>query len=114
MSAMRENNRKRQLRISKEKHETPHIVARPNKSNSRGVSPDLCNNRSPGSRRGNNNMTLELEQQFKLKIQKLPETLKELYEKPPLPTKEEMCERLLELAEAGDEKAKEIYEEACK
>jgi N-acetylglucosamine kinase-like BadF-type ATPase len=57
---------------------------------------------------------IELEEEFKTKIQKLPETLKELYEKPPTPTKEEICERLLELAEAGDEKAREIYEEACK
>ena len=56
----------------------------------------------------------ELEEEFKLKISKLPETLKELTEKPPTPTKEEMCQRLLELAEAGDEKAREIYEEACK
>jgi N-acetylglucosamine kinase-like BadF-type ATPase len=59
-------------------------------------------------------MTTELEQQFKQKIQKLPEILKELYEKPITPTKEEMCERLTIFIEAGDEKAKEIYEEACK
>jgi N-acetylglucosamine kinase-like BadF-type ATPase len=56
----------------------------------------------------------ELEEEFKLKISKLPETLKELYEKPITPTKEEMCQRLLELAEAGDRTAHEIYEEACK
>jgi N-acetylglucosamine kinase-like BadF-type ATPase len=56
----------------------------------------------------------ELEEEFKLKISKLPETLKELYEKPITTPKEEMCEKLLELAEAGDEKAREIYEEACK
>jgi N-acetylglucosamine kinase-like BadF-type ATPase len=59
-------------------------------------------------------MTLELEQQFKQKIQKLRETLKEIYEKPPVPSKEEICEKLLEYAELGDKMAHEIYEEACK
>jgi dsDNA-binding SOS-regulon protein len=59
-------------------------------------------------------MTTKLEEEFKLKILKLPEILKELTEKPPLPTKEEMCERLALLIETGDEKAREIYEEACK
>lgn len=56
----------------------------------------------------------ELEAEFQLKIKKLAETLKELTEKPPLPTKEEMCEKLQLLAEAGDRIAHEIYEEACK
>jgi hypothetical protein len=56
----------------------------------------------------------ELEEEFKLKISKLPEILKELTEKPPLPTKEEICERLALFIETGDEKAKEIYEEACR
>ncbi len=56
----------------------------------------------------------ELEEEFKLKISKLRETLKELTEKPPTPTRQEMCEKLIELAEAGDRIAHEIYEEACK
>jgi N-acetylglucosamine kinase-like BadF-type ATPase len=56
----------------------------------------------------------ELEAEFQLKIKKLAETLKEIYEKPPTPTKEEMCERLATFIEAGDEKAREIYEEACR
>jgi N-acetylglucosamine kinase-like BadF-type ATPase len=56
----------------------------------------------------------ELEAEFQLKIKKLAETLKEIYEKPPTPTREEMCQRLLELAELGDRTAHEIYEEACK
>jgi N-acetylglucosamine kinase-like BadF-type ATPase len=56
----------------------------------------------------------ELEEEFKLKISKLPEILKELTEKPPTPTKEQMCERLATFAEAGDRAAQEIYEEACK
>jgi N-acetylglucosamine kinase-like BadF-type ATPase len=56
----------------------------------------------------------ELEQQFRQKIQKLQETLKELYEKPPIPSKEEMCEKLQTIAEMGDRIAHEIYEEACK
>jgi hypothetical protein len=59
-------------------------------------------------------MTTELETEFKLKIKKLPETLKELYEKPITTPKEEMCEKLLELAEAGDRIAQELHEEACK
>jgi dsDNA-binding SOS-regulon protein len=56
----------------------------------------------------------ELEAEFQLKIRKLAETLKEIYEKPPLPTKEEMCEKLQFLAETGDRIAQDIYEEACK
>jgi N-acetylglucosamine kinase-like BadF-type ATPase len=56
----------------------------------------------------------ELEIEFQLKIKKLAETLKELTEKPPTPSKEEMCEKLQTLAEAGDKIAHEIYEEACK
>ncbi len=56
----------------------------------------------------------ELEAEFQLKIKKLAETLKEIYEKPPAPSKEEMCEKLQMLAEAGDKIAQEIYEEACK
>jgi N-acetylglucosamine kinase-like BadF-type ATPase len=56
----------------------------------------------------------ELEEEFKLKISKLPEILKELTEKPPTPTKEQMCERLAAFAEAGDRTAQEIYEETCK
>jgi hypothetical protein len=56
----------------------------------------------------------ELEAEFQLKIKKLPEVLKELTEKPPTPTKEEMCEKLQTLAEAGDRIAYELYEEACK
>jgi dsDNA-binding SOS-regulon protein len=56
----------------------------------------------------------ELEAEFQLKIKKLAETLKEIYEKPPTLTKEEMCEKLLELAEAGDRIAQELHEEACK
>jgi len=56
----------------------------------------------------------ELEAEFQLKIKKLAETLKEIYEKPPVPPKEEMCEKLQLLAEAGDKIAHEIYEETCK
>jgi dsDNA-binding SOS-regulon protein len=56
----------------------------------------------------------ELETEFQLKIKKLAETLKKLTEKPPTPSKEEMCEKLALFIEAGDEKAREIYEEACK
>jgi len=56
----------------------------------------------------------ELETEFQLKIKKLTETLKEIYEKPPVPSKEEMCEKLWTLAEAGDRIAHEIYEETCK
>ena len=59
-------------------------------------------------------MKAELETEFQLKIKKLTETLKEIYEKPPIPSKEEMCEKLQTLAEAGDRIAHEIYEEACK
>jgi N-acetylglucosamine kinase-like BadF-type ATPase len=59
-------------------------------------------------------MTLELETEFLMKIKKLKETLKELHEKPPTPTKEEMCQKLLELAELGDNIARELHEEACK
>jgi N-acetylglucosamine kinase-like BadF-type ATPase len=59
-------------------------------------------------------MTEKLETEFQLKIKKLPEILKELTEKPPTPTKEEMCEKLQTLAELGDRIAHEIYEEACK
>jgi N-acetylglucosamine kinase-like BadF-type ATPase len=56
----------------------------------------------------------ELEEEFQMKIKKLPEILKELTEKPPLPTKEEMCEKLQTLAEAGDKIAQELFIEACK
>jgi len=56
----------------------------------------------------------EIEIEFQLKIKKLAETLKEIYEKPLVPSKEEMCEKLQTLAEAGDKVAYEIYEEACK
>jgi hypothetical protein len=56
----------------------------------------------------------ELEAEFQLKIKKLPEVLKELTEKPPTPTKEEMCEKLGTIAEMGDRIAQELYEEACK
>jgi N-acetylglucosamine kinase-like BadF-type ATPase len=55
----------------------------------------------------------ELEEEFKLKISKLPEILKELYEKPITPTKEEMCEKLQTLAEAGDRIAQELFTETC-
>ncbi len=56
----------------------------------------------------------ELEAEFQLKIKKLAETLKELTEKPPLPTKEEICEKLQFLAEAGDRIAQELFTETCK
>jgi dsDNA-binding SOS-regulon protein len=56
----------------------------------------------------------ELEAEFQLKIKKLAETLKEIYEKPLVPSKEEMCEKLALFVEAGDRIAHEIYEEACK
>jgi dsDNA-binding SOS-regulon protein len=56
----------------------------------------------------------ELEAEFQLKIKKLAETLKEIYEKPPVPSKEEMCEKLGTIAEMGDRIAQELYEEACK
>jgi N-acetylglucosamine kinase-like BadF-type ATPase len=56
----------------------------------------------------------ELEAEFQTRIKKLPEVLKELYENPITTSKDEMCERLLTFAEAGDEKAREIYEEACR
>jgi hypothetical protein len=59
-------------------------------------------------------MIAELETEFQTKIRRLPELLKELTEKPPLPTKEEICQKLLEYAELGDNIAKELYEEACK
>jgi dsDNA-binding SOS-regulon protein len=56
----------------------------------------------------------ELEAEFQLKIKKLAETLKEIYEKPPLPTKEEICEKLQFLAETGDPIAQELFTETCK
>jgi dsDNA-binding SOS-regulon protein len=56
----------------------------------------------------------ELEAEFQLKIKKLAETLKEIYEKPPVPSKEEMCKKLALFIEARDRIAHEIYEEACK
>jgi dsDNA-binding SOS-regulon protein len=56
----------------------------------------------------------ELEAEFQMKIKKLAETLKEIYEKPPLPTKEEICEKLQFLAETGDRIAQELFTETCK
>jgi N-acetylglucosamine kinase-like BadF-type ATPase len=58
--------------------------------------------------------TAELEAEFQQKIKKLAKTLKELTERPPTPTKEEMCKKLLEIAEAGDRIAQELFTEACK
>jgi hypothetical protein len=55
----------------------------------------------------------ELEEEFQMKIKKLAETLKEIYEKPLVPSKEEMCEKLQTLAEAGDRIAQELFIEAC-
>ena len=55
----------------------------------------------------------ELEAEFQLKIKKLAETLKEIYEKPPVPSREEMCEKLQLLAETGDRIAQELFTETC-